>query len=108
MDRLSPERRSWNMSRIRSRDTKPEILVRSILHRLGFRFRKVGRKLPGKPDVILPKYRTVVFVHGCFWHRHGGCKMAYTPKSRVTFWARKFIANQNRDKAVRRLLLKTG
>ena len=92
MDRLNKQRRSWNMSRIKSKDTAPEILVRSTLHAMGYRFRLHYRMLPGKPDIVLPKYRVVVFVHGCFWHRHG-CKFSYTPKSRVAFWEAKF--NQN-------------
>ena len=74
------------MSRIRGRDTPPEKLVRSALHRAGYRFRLHSKNLPGRPDIVLPKYRTVVFVHGCFWHRHKGCRFAYTPKSRVAFW----------------------
>ena len=69
-DRLSKERRSWNMSRIRGKDTTPEKVVRSLLHRMGYRFRLHGKKLPGRPDIVLPKYKTVVFIHGCFWHRH--------------------------------------
>lgn len=98
MDRLTKKRRSWNMSRIRSRDTKPELIVRSLLHRMGYRFRLHRKDLPGKPDIVLPKYRTVVFVHGCFWHRHKGCKYAYTPKSRIDFWQEKFHENIERDK----------
>ncbi|MBU1162905.1 MAG: DNA mismatch endonuclease Vsr, partial [Proteobacteria bacterium] len=86
MDIISKEKRSWNMSRIRGKDTKPEIIVRSMLHRMGYRFRLHRKDLPGKPDIVLPKYKTVIFVHGCFWHRHKGCKYAYTPKSRVKFW----------------------
>ena len=105
MDRLTKQRRSWNMSQIRSRDTKPEQLVRSVLHRLGFRFRlATGDSLFGRPDIVLPKYRTVVFVHGCFWHRHRGCAFAYAPKSRVKFWAAKFRANVVRDARVRKRL----
>src|SRR5438477_295136 len=73
-DRLTPERRSWNMSRIRGKNTSPEMRVRSLLHRMGFRFRLHGKKLPGRPDVVLSKYKTVIFVHGCFWHRHQRCK----------------------------------
>lgn len=105
MDRLLPQHRSWNMSRIKSRDTAPELSVRSALHRLGFRFRKAtGEKLPGKPDIVLPKHRTAVFVHGCFWHRHKGCPFAYTPKSRTSFWASKFAGNVKRDaRAIRKL-----
>lgn len=97
MDRISKEHRSWNMSRIRGRDTKPEKVVRSLLHRMGYRFRLHRKGLPGKPDIVLPKYRTVIFVHGCFWHRHSGCRFAYTPKSRGEFWQQKFRANRRRD-----------
>jgi DNA mismatch endonuclease (patch repair protein) len=97
MDSLTPEKRSWNMSRIRSRDTKPEIAVRSLLHRMGYRFRLHSQLLPGRPDIVLPRYRTVIFVHGCYWHRHKGCRYAYTPKSRVDFWTGKFSENVERD-----------
>lgn len=98
MDTISEEKRSWNMSRIRGKDTKPEIIVRSMLHRMGYRFRLHRKDLPGKPDIVLPKYNTVIFVHGCFWHRHKGCKYAYTPKSRVKFWEDKFAGTVKRDK----------
>ena len=109
MDTLSRERRSWNMSRIRSRDTKPEAAVRSLLHRMGFRFRvNSGNALPGKPDVVLPAHKTVVFVHGCFWHRHEGCQFAYKPKSRVEFWTEKFAGNVVRDARVVRKLRRQG
>lgn len=109
MDRISREHRSWNMSRIRSENTKPEQLVRSALHRLGYRFRKsTGRRLPGRPDVVLPKHRIAVFVHGCFWHRHARCKCAYTPKSRCDFWQAKFDGNVARDREVKRELRKLG
>jgi len=77
-NQLSKERRSWNMSRIRGKDTTPEKVVRSMLHRMGYRFRLHGKKLPGRPDIVLPKYKTVVFVHGCFWPRHRGCKCSVT------------------------------
>ena len=100
-DILTPERRSWNMSRIRGKNTKPEILVRSILHRNGFRFTVNGpknRQLPGKPDIVLPKYHRIILVHGCFWHRHPGCKYAYTPKSRIESWQKKFEENMARDR----------
>jgi DNA mismatch endonuclease, patch repair protein len=97
MDRISKERRSWNMSRIRSKNTRPEVLVRSLMHRLGYRFRLHSRRLPGSPDIVLSKWRTVVFVHGCFWHRHSGCQYAYCPKSRKGFWQRKFSENVRRD-----------
>lgn len=85
------------MFRIRGRDTKPELIVRSTLHRLGLRFRLHSAKLPGKPDIVLARWRTVVLVHGCFWHRHEACRYAYTPKSRLEFWMRKFDENKRRD-----------
>lgn len=97
VDIISEERRSWNMSRIRSKNTKPEMVVRSMLHRMGFRFRLHDRKLPGNPDIVLPKYKTVIFVHGCFWHRHEACQYSYIPKSRVKFWEEKFKSNIARD-----------
>ena len=97
-DILTKEKRSWNMSRIKGKDTKPELLLRRLLHRRGFRFRLHDKKLPGKPDIVLPRYRTVIFVNGCFWHRHSGCRYAYTPKSRQEFWYRKFEATVKRDR----------
>lgn len=97
-DHLNPQRRSWNMSRIRAKDTKPELAVRRLLHRLGFRFRLHVRRLPGCPDIVLARRKAVVFVHGCFWHRHPNCRFAYTPKSRREFWLPKFQANAMRDK----------
>lgn len=103
-DTLTKEQRSRNMSRIRGTNTRPERAVRSLLHRMGFRFRLHRRDLPGRPDIVLPKYRTVVLVHGCFWHRHAGCRFAYTPKSRVIFWKAKFAANVKRDNSVRAAL----
>lgn len=96
-DIVGRERRSRMMSRIRGRDTGPEILVRRVAHGLGFRFRLHRRDLPGRPDLVLPRYRAVVFVHGCFWHRHEGCRYAYEPKSRVGFWTTKFRENIARD-----------
>jgi len=108
MDLLTKEKRSWNMSRIKGKDTKPEKIVRSILHKAGFRFRLNRKDLPGKPDIVLPKYKSVILVHGCFWHRHPRCKYAYTPKSRVTFWQKKFSENIERDKFVKRELRKMG
>lgn len=108
MDTLTSEKRSWNMSRIRGANTKPELAVRSMLHRMGYRFRISNKTLPGRPDIVLPKYRAVIFVHGCFWHRHQGCKYAYTPKSRLDFWGRKFEGNVMRDKNNLSLLKKTG
>lgn len=85
------------MSRIRGTDTVPERIVRSCLHGMGFRFSTHEKGLPGKPDIVLAKYRTVVFVHGCFWHRHEHCVLAYTPKSRIEFWSKKFLNNVERD-----------
>ncbi len=103
-DSLTAERRSWNMGRIRGKNTKPEMIVRSMLHRMGYRFRVHRGDLPGKPDIVLPKHRTAVFVHGCFWHRHPGCKYAYLPKTRTAFWRAKFEANEKRDTdAIKRL-----
>lgn len=96
-DRISKEKRSWNMSRIRGKDTKPETLLRGLLHQEGFRFRLHSPNLPGKPDIVLPKYRTVIFVHGCFWHRHKGCSNATMPKTRTEFWAEKFRRTVERD-----------
>ena len=96
------------MSRVRSRDTVPEMLVRSALHRTGYRFSLHRGSLPGKPDIVLPKHRTVVFVHGCFWHRHKGCRYAYNPKSRVAFWKAKFESNVQRDRRNMRELSRLG
>ncbi|MDC8446286.1 MAG: very short patch repair endonuclease, partial [Nitrosomonas sp.] len=104
MDTLAPEKRSWNMSRIRGANTKPELAVRSMLHRMGYRFRIANKTLPGRPDIVLPKYRAVIFVHGCFWHRHPGCSKATTPKTRADFWSAKFDRNIERDAEVERRL----
>ncbi|HAW52811.1 MAG TPA: very short patch repair endonuclease [Flavobacteriales bacterium] len=108
MDRLSKEKRSWNMSLIKGRDTKPEMIVRKMLHRLGYRFRLHRKNLPGTPDIVLPKYNTVIFVHGCFWHRHAGCRYAYKPKSRVNFWQDKIRQNMERDRKVSLQLKELG
>ena len=91
------EQRSRNMSAIKSKNTKPEIKVRKVLHSMGYRFRLHSKDLPGSPDIVLPKYKTVIFVHGCFWHRHENCKYATTPKTRKEFWEKKFRENINRD-----------
>ena len=96
------------MSRIKSRDTKPEKIVRSLLHSKGYRFRLHKKDLPGKPDIILPRYKKIIFVHGCFWHRHEGCRYAYDPKSRIDFWQKKFSQNVKRDKKVQDALLQLG
>ena len=97
MDTLTPEQRHKNMQRIRSKDTKPEVLVRKFLFSQGFRYRKNDRRLPGHPDIVLPKYHTVVFVHGCFWHRHPDCSKASTPSNNREFWQLKFDKNVERD-----------
>lgn len=96
-DTVSKKQRSLNMSLIRSKDTKPEVFVRSVLHRLGLRFRKNVKTLPGKPDILLPKYKTAIFVHGCFWHQHEGCKRSTTPKSNTDYWKPKLFGNTQRD-----------
>lgn len=96
MDRISKDHRSWNMSRIHNKDTTPEKSVRSLLHKLGYRYRLHRNDLPGKPDIVLPKYKTVIFVHGCYWHRHPGCKYAYKPKTNINFWKDKFRDNVER------------
>ena len=95
MDIFSQEKRSQVMSHVRNRDTRPEKIIRSILHKSGFRFRIQRKDLPGKPDIVLPKYKTIIFVHGCFWHQHEGCKKALPPKSNVSFWLEKFRKNKN-------------
>src|SRR5438445_13900638 len=135
-DRLSKERRSWNMSRIRGKDTTPEMCVRSLLHRMGYRFRlhvripieaglavlseprarsharsgAVGTPRPtfARPDIVLPKYRTAIFVHGCFWHRHRGCKNCTTPTHRRKWWVTKLEGNAARDKLHQAALRKLG
>lgn len=96
-DRVIPEIRSRMMSAIRSRDTKPEMIVRRHLHALGFRFRLAPRDLPGRPDLVLPKHGVAIFVHGCFWHGHDGCRFATVPATRTDFWVAKFAANRVRD-----------
>ncbi|MEO9470092.1 MULTISPECIES: very short patch repair endonuclease [Sphingomonadales] len=97
-DVMTPAQRSRNMALIRGKDTKPELQLRSLLHAEGFRFRLHHPNLPGRPDIVLPKYRTVIFVNGCFWHRHKGCRFAATPKTRLDFWNEKFKATITRDK----------
>lgn len=107
VDRLSPEERSENMRRIRGKDTVPELAVRRLLCQLGVRYRLHYRKLPGKPDIVLVGQRKAIFVHGCFWHAHGRCRIARVPKSRIGYWRHKLKLNVERDKrnrtAVRRL-----
>lgn len=93
----SKETRSYNMSRIRSKDTKPEMLVRKFLHKNGFRYRLHVKDMPGKPDIVLPKYKTVIFIHGCFWHGHEGCKYASLPTTRTEWWQEKIGRNIQND-----------
>ncbi|WP_108258764.1 very short patch repair endonuclease [Mangrovicoccus ximenensis] len=107
-DTVTPEVRSRMMAAIRRKDTKPELALRRALHAAGFRFRVDVRKLPGSPDLVLRKWNTAVFVHGCFWHRHEGCPRASTPASRAEYWAAKFEGNVARDARNRSLLLEAG
>ena len=107
-DVFSTSKRSEVMSRICGKDTRPELQVRSIVHRLGYRFRLHGKDLAGSPDLVLPRLETVLFVHGCFWHRHRGCRYTTTPKSRRAFWQAKFDANVARDRRVSAKLRHTG
>ena len=93
----TPAQRSYNMSRIKGKNTKPEMLVRKFLHAHGFRYRLHDKKLPGKPDIVLPKYKTVIFVHGCFWHGHEGCKYYVVPKTKTEWWLNKINGNKNND-----------
>src|SRR6266508_2554433 len=100
MDRISPQQRSWTMSRVGSENPAPEMLVRKAAHALRLRFRLHRNDLPGTPDLVFPKRRIALFVHGCFWHRHVRCKRASTPKSQTTYWTRKFERNVARDRRV--------
>ena len=99
MDTVSPERRSEIMARVRGRDTRPEMAIRRLLHSLGYRYRLHDKRLPGRPDLVFALRRKVIFVHGCFWHRHPACDLARTPKSRVEFWRTKLDGNRQRDLA---------
>lgn len=96
-DTLSPEERSERMSRVRNKDSIPEMKLRRLVHGLGYRYRLHVGKLPGKPDLVFPGRRSVIFMHGCFWHRHPGCKLARLPKSKLDFWVEKLEANKQRD-----------
>lgn len=107
-DIVSPEHRSKIMSKIRGKNTKPEMVVRSLCHEMGFRFRLHRRDLPGTPDLIFPKHGLCMFVHGCFWHRHPDCKYAYMPKSRVDFWQNKLAKNVERDLKTQQALINMG
>jgi DNA mismatch endonuclease, patch repair protein len=108
MDSISKRQRSANMAKIRSRDTKPELVVRRLAHRLGYRFRLHRRELPGTPDLVFPALRKVIFVNGCFWHRHTGCRFASEPKSNINFWRTKFLTTLRRDELARRKLTTLG
>ena len=108
MDVFPSDKRSYNMSLIHGKDTKPEILVRKYLFSRGMRFRKNDKRLPGHPDIVFPKYKTVVFVHGCFWHGHEGCKYFVMPKSNVEFWQNKIQTNVERDAVINNKLTELG
>ena len=107
-DILTPEKRSENMSRIQSRDTSIELKVRKLIYSMGLRYRVNRKDLPGKPDIVIEKYKLIIQVHGCYWHRHPDCKLAYSPKSRVDFWQKKFSENVSRDKKVEQELVSLG
>jgi len=107
-DVFCKEKRSWLMSRVKGRDTKPELLVRSLVHRMGFRFRIHRRDLPGKPDIVLPRHGKVIFVHGCFWHGHKRCSRSKRPTTREAFWNRKLDQNIERDERFRKRLRRVG
>ena len=104
----SKETRSYNMSKIKAKDTKPELLVRKYLFRKGFRYRVNVKNLLGKPDIVLPKYKTVIFIHGCFWHGHEGCKYFVIPKTRTEWWSKKIKKNKERDQQAHESLRKAG
>ncbi|MBR5346756.1 MAG: DNA mismatch endonuclease Vsr [Deltaproteobacteria bacterium] len=108
MDTIDAAKRSWTMAQVKSRDTRPEKQVRSLLHRMGYRFRLHRRDLPGKPDIVLPKYQAVIFVHGCWWHRHDCFNGQRLPKSRLDFWLPKLEGNRERDLRNQALLRKMG
>ena len=108
MDVHSPETRHYNMSQIKGMDTKPEKILRRYLFAAGFRFRKNNKKLPGKPDIVLPKYRTVIFVNGCFWHGHEGCRYFVVPATNTEFWLNKINTNRIRDDDKKRQLEESG
>jgi len=108
VDVFSQGKRSWIMGRVKGRDTKPEMLVRSLVHHMGFRFRVHRRDLPGNPDVVLPRHRKVILIHGCFWHGHPGCPRSKRPTTNQTFWDRKLDGNLERDKRFLEELLRLG
>ncbi|MFC5865134.1 very short patch repair endonuclease [Acidicapsa dinghuensis] len=108
MDKLDANRRSENMSKIRSKNTAPEILLRSLLHRAGYRFRIHRKDLPGTPDIVFPNLRKVIFVHGCFWHQHPDCREGRVPGSRREYWQPKLARNQERDATAIKQLIQQG
>ncbi|HHC5059643.1 TPA: very short patch repair endonuclease [Aeromonas veronii] len=108
MDVVDTATRSAMMAGIKSKNTRPELALRRYLHGLGFRFRLHVKDLPGKPDIVLPRYRLCIFVHGCFWHRHPGCRFAAIPKSNTEFWLQKFVTNTARDELVEKQLHEAG
>jgi DNA mismatch endonuclease (patch repair protein) len=108
MTKPAPLSRSQIMARVKNRDTKPEVFVRKIVHRLGFRFRLHRKDLPGRPDMVFPRFGLALFVHGCFWHRHPGCRLTTTPKTNAAFWDAKFARNVDRDRQVVQHLLASG
>ena len=108
MGQVKKSKRSYNMSRIRAKDTKPELVVRKILFKNGYRYRLHSNRVVGRPDIIFEKRKKIIFVHGCFWHRHANCKYSTLPKTNKSFWKRKFDDNVRRDKYVREQLLEMG
>lgn len=108
LDRISPERRSWQMSRVKQMDAGPKLVVRRMVHALGYRYRLHVRRLPGSPDLVFASRRKVIFVHGCFWHGHEKCSLATVPKTRTEFWLEKFDANRQRDRKVVSSLCELG
>jgi len=109
MDTLTPVERSERMSRVRSKDTKPEMLVRSLVHRMGYRYKLHDKNLPGNPDLVFPSRHKIIFIHGCFWHRHGKrCELTRWPKSKLEFWKPKLEQNRHRDDSVKRRLRRLG
>jgi len=107
-DKHSRETRSYNMSRIKNKDTKPEVLVRKYLFSMGFRYRVNDKRYPGHPDIVLPKYKTMIFVNGCFWHVHEGCKYFFWPENNKDFWRQKLLSNKERDLKNYKLLVSEG
>lgn len=107
-DTVSRRKRSETMARVKSANTKPELRVRSALHAMGYRFRLHRKDLPGKPDIVLPKHRTAVFVHGCFWHQHPGCRKATIPQNNRDYWERKLRRNVERDRSAQKELAESG